>query len=57
MMIFGWTGLVVIASQRVRPEVVGPMVNSAKQSRSARKSWIASLLSLLAMTSRSIVMH
>jgi hypothetical protein len=59
----------VIAGQRVRLEVAGPMTSSAKQSifqlRSsgygrerpiagklrARESWIASSLSLLAMTS------
>ena len=41
----------VIASQRVRPEVAGPMINSAKQSRAARaRIWIASSLPLLAMT-------
>ena len=41
----------VIASQRVRPEVAGPMINSAKQSRAARaRIRIASSLPLLAMT-------
>jgi hypothetical protein len=40
----------VIASQRVRPEVAGPMTSSAKQSRRHWKNWIASSLALLAMT-------
>src|SRR3954454_9149378 len=40
----------VIASQRVRPEVAGPMTGSAKQSSSLKKLWIASSLALLAMT-------
>jgi hypothetical protein len=40
----------VIASQRVRPEVAGPMTGSAKQSRVFRKwLWIASPFGL-AMT-------
>jgi ribosomal protein S17E len=34
----------VIASQRVRPEVAGPMTGSAKQSRTALQRWIASSL-------------
>jgi hypothetical protein len=40
----------VIASQRVRPEVAGPMTGSAKQSSPASRFWIASSLTLLAMT-------
>jgi hypothetical protein len=32
----------VIASQRVRPEVAGPMTSSAKQSSAAPPLWIAS---------------
>src|ERR1700746_1741878 len=43
----------VIASQRVRPEVAGPMTSSAKQSRFGRAEfWIASSppSGLLAMT-------
>jgi hypothetical protein len=46
----------VIASQRVRPEVADPMVNSAKQSRATNAGfWIASSpLGLLAMTSHLI---
>jgi hypothetical protein len=34
----------VIASQRVRPEVAGPMTSSAKQSSAAAQLWIASSL-------------
>jgi len=34
----------VIASQRVRPEVAGPMAGSAKQSSVAVPLWIASSL-------------
>jgi hypothetical protein len=34
----------VIASQRVRPEVAGPMTSSAKQSSATEKFWIASSL-------------
>jgi hypothetical protein len=45
---------VVIASQRVRPEVAGPMTSSAKQSRLFEAFWIASSLSLLAMTIRQL---
>src|SRR6516164_2134054 len=43
----------VIASQRVRPEVAGPMTSSAKQSSQRLITWIASSLSLLAMTHQS----
>jgi hypothetical protein len=34
----------VIASQRVRPEVAGPMTGSAKQSSPLAADWIASSL-------------
>jgi hypothetical protein len=50
--ILGSIGRFVIASQRVRPDVAGPMTSSAKQSRSQQKKWIASSLSLLAMTTQ-----
>jgi hypothetical protein len=43
------SAILVIASRRVRPEVAGPMTGSAKQS-SLQPLWIASSLSLLAMT-------
>jgi hypothetical protein len=36
--------LVVMASQRVRPEVAGPMTGSAKQSNAEAPLWIASSL-------------
>ncbi len=48
--IFGLPHRRVIASQRVRPEVAGPMTGSAKQSRAAAQLWIASSRPLLAMT-------
>jgi hypothetical protein len=39
-------GLVIARSQRVRPEVAGPMTGSAtKQSSAERQFWIASLRS------------
>jgi len=35
---------IVIASQRVRPEVAGPMTSSAQQSSAGREVWIAASL-------------
>jgi hypothetical protein len=43
-MIFKSIHPIVIASQRVRPEVAGPMTSSAKQSNAAPRFWIASSL-------------
>ncbi len=43
-----WRRLLVIANQRVRPEVAGPMTGSAKQSKPARMDCFVALL--LAMT-------
>jgi hypothetical protein len=37
MRILGGYAYLVIASQRVRPEVAGPMISSAKQSTAARQ--------------------
>jgi hypothetical protein len=42
--------VIVIASQRVRPEVAGPMTGSAKQSRAAILALDCFVASLLAMT-------
>jgi hypothetical protein len=45
--------LIVIASQRVRPEVAGPMTGSAKQSRAEYGSLDCFVAALLAMTAIS----
>jgi hypothetical protein len=50
----GGRTVVIARSQRVRPEVAGPMTSSAtKQSKTSPHSWIASLA--LAMTTRKIL--
>jgi hypothetical protein len=50
----GGRTVVIARSQRVRPEVAGPMTSSAtKQSKASPHSWIASLA--LAMTTRKIL--
>src|SRR5262249_40694321 len=47
----GGSGLIVIASQRIRPALAGPMTSSAKQSRTQLNDWITSSLTLGAKTS------
>jgi len=51
-LIFGSLGPCVIASQRVRPEVAGPMTSSAKQSKGKKKNWICSVAMPLAMATQ-----
>jgi hypothetical protein len=53
-MILGSIGPLIIASQRVRPQMAGLMTGFAKQSRIKQKNWITSLLSLLAVTTKMI---
>jgi hypothetical protein len=48
------SGSIIIASQRVWP-LAGPMTGSAKQSIASNEEWIASSLSLLAMTAWSMI--
>jgi len=49
--LWGHVRHIVVASQRVRPEVAGPMTGSAKQSMFWRAARIASSLALLAKAS------